>query len=339
MARISVLLGAILFFAGCASIYPQSLPYPEKPRQGRQCFASTFSYTKARIFATIIPDWSLNNNIAKYAVSFPLLNEAGNLEAEYFKQKSPGKKKLIIVLPIIDSTAFVGEHYAHIMTSWNGSTDFNVLLVKETKKIFPLDEMQKSVTDAEFLRQIAISTTNIKNYIINVKRLIDWAQDLEEIDHTRVGIIGGSIAASYASLVMATDNRITVGVFDKGGGNLHQVFADSEEPNVKKTRGIILKRFNWSKEKFEEMLEPILSEVNPTLCARYIDPSNILFIIAKNDEWLGSRSVESFWRALREPWRIDYSTSHRMAFLLSLTVFGGHYVDSKIFNHFKNKMR
>ena len=263
----------------------------------------------------------------------------GVLEAEYFKQKSPGKKKLIIVLPIIDSVVFVGRHYAHVMTSWNGSTDFNVLLIKETKKIFPLDEMQQSATVAEFLRQIDVSATNIRNYIINVQRLIDWAQDLEEIDHAKIGIIGGSIAASYASLVMATDERIKAGVFDKGGGNLHQVFADSEEPTVMETRKVILKRFGWSKEKFEQIIESGLSEVNPSLCARYIDPEKVLFISAKNDRWLGSRSVESFWQALRQPERIDYSTGHRVAFLLSLTTFGGHYVDFKIFNHFNSKLQ
>ena len=211
--KISVLLGAIFLFPGCVAIYPQSLLCPYKPRQDQQCLASTFSYLKERISATIHSDWSPDNNIVKYTVSFPLLNENGNLEAEYFKQKSTGKKKLIIILPTIDSTAFVGEHYAQVMTSWGGNTDFNVLLVKETKKIFLLDEMQKSLNGPEFLSHLTASATNIRNYVINVRRLLDWAEELEDIDHTRVGIIGGSIAASFASLVMATDGIIVAGVF------------------------------------------------------------------------------------------------------------------------------
>lgn len=336
--RIAI-LASLFLFTGCVAVYPQSysLPAPLKPNQ---CGGNIFSYPKTRIFATITPDWSPNKEkISKYIISFPLLNENGTMEAEYYKQEFPGKKKLIIVLPIIDSTAFVGKHYAHVMTSWDGNTDFNVLLVKDTKKIFPFDQMQQSLTDAEFLEYISISAINIKNYIINMRRLIDWAQDLEDIDSTRIGIIGGSIAASFASLVMASDNRIIAGVFDKGGGNLHEIFGKSEESKIKETREIVLKKFGWNREKLENLIEPILSNVNPTLWARNINPSRVLFISAKNDSWMGLSSVESLWQALGQPKRIDYLTSHKFAFLLSLTIFGGHYADLKIFNHFKNKLQ
>ncbi|MDO8560955.1 MAG: hypothetical protein Q7R91_01960 [bacterium] len=327
----------IIFLPSCITVRHESPPAGERPPSRR---IPNFSSRPQIPTATITRGWSPNEEkISRHIITFPSINEHEVVKAEYWAQKTGGKKKLIIVLPIMDSTPFVGAHYAHVMTSWGDNDDFNVLLLKDTKKILYLEEMQRAKTETKFMQAVEASANAINNYVIDVRRLITWAETREEIDSKNIGIVGGSIAASISVIAMASDPRIKAGVFDKGGGEFHNVFAISDEPGLKRTREITMNRFGWNAEMFEKKILSQLASVDPSTWAKMINPARVLFISAEDDRWFGKYSVESLWEALGRPERVEYSTGHKFAFLLSLTIFGGHYADYKIFNHFNNRLK
>lgn len=333
------LIFALLFFAGCISVYPPS-PRPRAISFAPLVNPEIFSYEKSSWHETLTASWSpAERRHEIFALAFPSITSGEIVLAQYLKNKSGGKKKLIIVIPVIASTPFVGKHYAHLMTSWNGNADFNVLLLEDTKKLFYLDEMRRAATESEFLSRMRQTALAIRDYVVDVRRLIDWAEMQPEIDRHNIGIIGGSVGASLAVLVMAADPRIKAGVFDKGGGDWQKIFAESQEPALKKAREAAMKKFGWTKQELQEKISPLLEPLNPTLWAGRIVRERVLFLNAKNDSWLGRDSMESLWHALGLPERIEFKTGHKVAFAFSLTILGGHYADYKIYTHFRKNLK
>lgn len=261
------------------------------------------------------------------------------VRAVYWKNIKPGKKKLIVVLPIIESVRFPGEHYTHVMTSWNGNDEFNVVLIEDSRKVFRLKELHDSKTEEEYISWLNVSAAAIKNYITDVRRLVDWAEKQSEIDSLKIGIIGSSVSSSLAALVMACDERIKAGVLDKGGGSFADLLIYSDEPGIKMVRKKVMERFSWTLREFDERIRSVLQPVEPINYASRIDPGKVLFFSARYDTWIPNFSVENFWKALGEPERIEFYVSHKIAFILSLTPVGVHYADYKIYNHFKKKLK
>ena len=328
----------LLFLSGCAAnVAPRAAPENRAPVTNQEI--PFFSYEHTTPNADVTPSWSYESKTHDvFTVSFDSVTAGERIRAEYWKQKSPGKKKLVIVLPIIDSIRFVGEHYAHVLTAWNGNNEFNVLLVEDTKKISYLPELSRVKTKEQMFGVLATATESIRQYVIDVRRLIDWAETRHEIDSKKIGIIGGSVSAYLASLVMAADSRIIAGVLDKGGGSWQTFFAYSEEWETMQTRNIILKRFGLTQSKFEEIIQTIMRPVDPIRWANRICPERVLLISARDDTWIPKESTRRFWEALGKPERIEYFASHKIAFAFSLTILGGHYADFKIYNHFKKNL-
>ncbi|KKS38999.1 MAG: hypothetical protein A3G49_02835 [Candidatus Sungbacteria bacterium RIFCSPLOWO2_12_FULL_41_11] len=338
MKAIRVLL-LVLALAGCAVLYkpppditPKTVNFKEE--------IPIFSYKKVPLNKTITPAWNYGSKTHDvFNLSFDSAMPGESIKAEYWKNKAPGRKKLIIVLPIADSTRFPGEHYTNVMTSWNGNTEFNVLLLEDTRKISWLEELRNSEDEKEFLGWMRIVSIAIKNYVVDTRRLIDWAETRQELDSLNIGIIGASISSNLAALIMAADSRIKAGVFDKGGGSFADLFSYSKQQELKESRELVMKKFSWTRQKFDEKIRPILQPVEAINWAGRINPQKVLFLNAKYDTWIPKFSIENFWNALGKPERIEHKTEHKTAFLLSLTPFGGHYADFKIFNHFQKNLQ
>jgi len=338
MCRYLILLLAFTL-VGCSVLY-KSPPAPNYQQMNMREEIPLFSYKQGPLNETITPAWNYGSKTHEvFNLSFDSAMPGETIKAEYWKNKTPGRKNLIIVLPIIDSTRFVGEHYTHVMTSWNNNTDFNVILLEDTRKISWLKELNGSQNEEEFLGWMRVASIAIKNYVLDIRRLIDWAETRQELNSLNIGIIGGSISSNLAALIMAVDSRIKAGVFDKGGGSFADLFSYSEERELKESRELTMKKFGWTQKEFDEKIRPILRPVEPINWTERINPQRVLFLSAKYDTWIPRFSIENFWNALGRPERIEHKTEHKTAFILSLTPFGGHYADFKIFNHFKKNLK
>lgn len=340
--KLLCLLPVFLAFlsSGCITISAPPKGGYQKPAVEVPPETRPFSYKKEPHHETVGPAWPHGSEThSVFNLSFHSVTKGERVRAEYWKNKTSGKKKLIIILPIIESTRFAGEHYAHVMTLWNGNTDFNVLLVEDTKKIVYNQEFKDSKNETEFLSWLGVTARAISNYVIDIRRLVDWAETQPEINAENIGIIGGSLSATMAALVMAHEPRIRSGVFDKGGGSFGDILAESQEPGMKEARSTVMEKFGWTQYEFEGKAKPVLKPMDPVIWATNINPANILFISARDDTWIPKQSIENFWESLGKPERLEYNTGHKTAFVFSLTLLGGHYADYRIYNHFKTTLR
>lgn len=152
---------------------------------------------------------SADGGYETYVLTLPSVeaNGQGRLPAsvQYLKVKTPGKKKLVIVVPIYGSVSFASTMMArHLIEGQRQDT--NVLLILDANEIFNGDVERAPIitTEAELLQGVQRCVTRFRNAVLNIRRLIDWAETVDEIDAARIGVVGFSVGASVANVAMGS---------------------------------------------------------------------------------------------------------------------------------------
>ncbi len=276
-----------------------------------------------------------------FFLSFPSTGEngqEGNLAtAHYFKSKTSGKKKLVIILPIYGSSTYPQEIMSMHFTEWDNESDTNVLLLHGKEDLFDWDLLAQVKTQEEFLASIKRSVKTIKTVTADIERLIDWIATRPEIDPQRMGIIGFSIGAIIASNLMGLDNRISLGVFVMGGGNVHEIFSRSNAPFMKRLQKNA-ETLGVKKDALREILKPLLVPFEPLNRLRKINPDKILIFEAGLDDFIPKSSRNAFWEALGKPKRVILPYRHKTAFLFSMTILGFNYLDRAVAEFVRKKL-
>lgn len=340
---VPIILGIPLFLMGCVSIdlghirsHAEPLVRPVTPK--------TTGYEYAKKDATV----SLSRNPLKdseryrhYIFSLPSYGEnsqEGNLvTGEYFESKDPGKKKLVIVLPIYGTGAFPPENTAYNLSVWNPWSDTNVLLLYGEKDLFDWEKIGAARTRTRLEKAIADSVTKLRNTVIDISRLIDWAETRAEIDSKRVGVVGFSISAIMAAISLGVEPRLAAGVVIMGGANFNEIFAFCETGDVATARKKILKNLAWTEKQLADNIKDVTQLVNPARYGGAVNPEKVLMIDSAYDNYIPHSARDDLWNSFGRPERITLKYSHRMAFK-TMTLFGLHFTDFAIFNFFRDKL-
>ena len=141
-----------------------------------------------------------------------------------------------------------------------------------------------------------------------------------DTDPRRVGIVGFSLGATVASLVMGRDPRITTGVFVMVGGHLDEIlaFCKWDEHEV---RDHAKAAFGWSLERLQQTIKGPLAVVDPVLVAANIDPATVLFIDSRYDGCIPQSARDDLWVAMGRPERATLGYDHKNSFL-TMTFLG-----------------
>ncbi len=100
---------------------------------------------------------SADGQYETYALTLPSVGDDGQRQllvtAQYLKAKTPGKKKLVIVVPIYGSITFASKMMARQLVEWQ-KQDTNVLLIQDANEIFDPDIERAPIvnTEAELLQ-------------------------------------------------------------------------------------------------------------------------------------------------------------------------------------------
>jgi dienelactone hydrolase len=164
--------------------------------------------------------------------------------------------------------------------------------------------------------------------VIDVRRLVDWAQTRPEVDPDRIALVGFSMSAIVGSIVLANEPRLAAGVLMVGGADLDEVLAACNG-RIRATRQRLMQRFGWSLEDFKQELRAPLAPINPARFAGRVAPERVLVIEAAADTCMPASSRERFWQALGRPERISYQYDHRTTFL-AMTFLGGYDLQAQI---------
>lgn len=254
----------------------------------------------------------------------------------YLENKQPGKKRLVVILPIYGSTWFP-EYPSMVLaarlTNLDEGAGFNVAVIREKGDLFDWEALARAENAKELYYLLHESAKRIRQAATEAQNVVTWAASEPFVDANRIGIAGFSLGAMVATIAMGTDMRISIGAFAMGGGDPHQIFAYSDADFIKSVRENALNRFGLTRDVFRQLVANALAPVNPNRFAANIPPEKVLIVDAKFDKFMPQSSRDSFWRAFhqppRVPLRITLPHDHKTAFL-SMTPIFRNYTDRNI---------
>jgi dienelactone hydrolase len=247
--------------------------------------------------------------------------------ARYDEGEAAGAKPLVIVLPVWGVSTYPSETIAASLRA-EGEGAINVLQVHGDQMLFDWAALADAASEAELQRLLALMVERFIDMVIDVRRLVDWAETRPEVDTRRIALIGFSMSAIVGSIALANEPRISAGVLVVGGADLHEVLAACNG-RIRRTRERLLERFEWSIDDFKAALEAPLAAINPVRFAGRPDPDRVLVIEAAQDTCIPASARERFWYAMGRPERVSYQYDHRMTFL-AMTFLGGYDLQRQI---------
>lgn len=272
-------------------------------------------------------------------LAFPSVGENGQdgnlVTARYYRGKSPTAKPLIIVLPIWGIHAYPSDAISADLRRRAGGA-INVLQILGEKSLFDWDAIGNARSEAQFFRLLDRMIDRFVSAVIDIRRVVDWAHTQPDVDPDRIALIGFSMGALIASVVMANEPRLAAGVLVMGGADPHEILAACNR-EIGRARERTLKQLDWSLDDFRRRLGKALTTINPARFAGQVDPRRVLIIEAAEDTCMPRTARERLWHAMGRPERVAYLYDHRTAFL-AMTLLGGHHLQEQIERFLDNRL-
>lgn len=245
------------------------------------------------------------------------------LRARFYETTATQPRPLVVVLPIWGSSPYPPAKIVGWLTRPEHAVRANVLWLEGPDRLIDWQAGAQAETPAELEAAVAGWVDAVQGTVVDVRRLIDWAQARPSVAGDRVGIVGFSISAIVSSLVLAEEPSIASAVLLEGGAHLHEILTSCRGPAAGFRRAIV-GRFGWDRSTLAGWLAPRLLAINPVEHEPLLDPSRILVIEAKRDRCIPKVAREDFWQNLGRPERISLDYGHKISFL-AMTPLGFHY--------------
>jgi dienelactone hydrolase len=263
-------------------------------------------------------DWGLYQ-VQKFRLPTSLQTDLRQSEYHlfYYRPKGQGPFPGVVILPITR-----GDYYTQNFAVYLAERGYACLRFESTKNF--TDDSYKTLESAERL---------LRHYVIDVRRGIDWLSAQKEVDAHRLGIMGISLGAIVASVVMGVDARVQAGVFLLGGANLAGIIDTSEENSLIKFRRRVIEHEGLDAQQFKDAATRVLKPVDPMSYAHRLNPHRVLMINGYFDHVIHREYVKAFWEASSRPELVFIPTGHYSAgFLVA-------YARAKTFAHFERILR
>jgi len=336
------ILGLALVAAGCFTSHVRT-PYTDAGDvQGSRSFetAPPFTYEKVDVpFTNHVAGTGVSSQYELRLLEIPSIGDNGQQDnlvtAKYYRSTLPGSHPLVIVLPIWGSYTYPPRKFSSsIQRRSNGAA--HVLHVQGDTHLADWSGLVAATDESEFLELWREAVERQRVTIVDVRRLIDWAEQRPEIDADRVALIGCSLGAVVAGTIATQEPRLAATVTVMGGSHLHSVLAscDGKRATIVQEKA---ESFGWSREEFEAQLEPIMSVVDAAEYPDRVDPRRVLIIEANRDKCVPEEAREDFWLALGRPERISMDYDHAPAFY-SMTPIGLSWMRRRIWEFLEPRL-
>ena len=248
-------------------------------------------------------------------------NQPGSaVTASYYRSVLPGEHPLVIVLPIWGTYTYPPRKFtSSFQRRSNGA--LHVLRVLGDNFLANWSAIIAATDESEFLELWQEAVDRQRVTIVDVRRLIDWAEQRPEIDADRVALIGFSLGAFVAGTIATQEPRLAATVTVMGGSHLHSVIATCDGKRATRVQTTAAENFDWDQEELAAKLAPIINVVDTANYPNRVDPKGILIIEANRDKCIPEESREDFCLALGKPERISMNYDHAPAFY-SMTPLG-----------------
>jgi hypothetical protein len=264
-------------------------------------------------------------------------NQPGNLvTASYYRSIVPGRHPLVIVLPIWGTYTYPSRKMgAYIQRKSQGR--IHVLHVHGENYLLDWDELLAAPDEESFLYVWREAIEHQRVTVIDIRRLVDWAEQRDDIDTDRVGLVGFSFSAVIGGVVATQEPRLAATVLAMGGARQHLFLANSGGKRLTAIREKVEREFGWTVSELEQMYEPIMREADAASYPGRVDPRKVLLIEAGRDEVIVEESRKALWETLGRPERLRMHYNHRQAFY-SITPLGLNWMRPRIWEFLKSRL-
>ncbi len=234
--------------------------------------------------------------------------ENSTVKADYYLPKVKGKVPLaILVHGMGDYSVVPCRMLAHTLLK-QGIACIVLYLTIHSKRI-PVSYKKRMpyLTSEEWFQSYRLS-------VIDVRQIIDWAENIQELDKKRIATIGLSLGGFISAISMGIDNRIGAGVFIVMSGNFPKMNHLSRSTYYRKRYEQTESEYIEIQNNYFKYLEEIsvkgFESVVPSLQSFLTDPYTytsylknrpILMLNALWDKYIPKETVIEFWQACDQP--------------------------------------
>jgi len=336
------ILGLTLAATGCFTSHVRT-PYTDAGDvQRHRSFeaAPAFTYDKTGVpFTNHVAGTGATSMYELRLLEIPSVGDNGQhdnlVTAKYYRSTLPGSHPLVIVLPIWGSFTYPPRKFSSsFQRRSNGA--IHVLHVQGDTHLANWPGIIDAADESEFLELWREAVDRQRVTIVDVRRLIDWAEQRPEIDADRVALIGCSLGAFVAGTLATQEPRLAATVAVMGGSHLNSVAAYCDGKRATRVQATA-EGFGWNREELAAQLEPITSIVDAANYPGRVDPNRVLIIEANRDKCIPEKSREDLWLALGKPERISMDYDHAPAFY-SMTPLGLSWMRRRIWEFLEARL-
>lgn len=166
-------------------------------------------------------------------------------------------------------------------------------------------------------RDLASLASLIREYVVDIRRGLDWWAESGRVDPKRIGLFGVSMGAIIGSMVTALEgSRLEASVLVLGGGPLADILMTADDEEIDAFRRSWLERSGGDADRLRRELHAALDPVDPLPLAPLIRSTPTLMIQGRFDHVVRYALATALWEAAGEPERIVIPTGHYSAVLL-----------------------
>lgn len=337
-------LAAALLVAGCwrhvrTPFDPASRPVPASLRGAEPARRLDFDPGAVRVTSETVRA----RETARYRVErlrLPSLGDDGQpgnmLRVRLYRSKLPGRRPLVVVLPIWGSYAYPSRvTVERILHSSRGR--MSVAWVEGERDTFDWPALLAARDEESFLERFAAVAAREQANTVDVRRLLSWATAQPGVDPTRLALVGFSRSAMMAAVVAAHEPRLAAVVLVMAGAHPGEAIANCPGGGTGDARAMVERRFGWSRQTYAAKLQPLYRVIDPASYPGRIDPARVLMFDAGADDCVPRDARDDLWNALGRPERITFPWTHKRSFL-SMTPLGLDWTRRRIYRFLEQKL-
>jgi dienelactone hydrolase len=275
-----------------------------------------------------------------HRISYPSISENGQIgnlvTADYHRSRVPGPHPVVIILPIWGRHVYPSNAVTRTLRKRSDGT-MHVLNVLGEDFLIDWPKLGALTDENEFVETWTQGAEHEIATLIDMRRLIDWAEGRPEIDADRIGLIGFSHGAMLAPALAAQEPRISATVLVMGGADPHEVIARCIGARTEGVQEHARQTFGWSRDEMAAILDPIYDPINAANSPGRIDPSRVLIFDAGRDECVPESARNSLWEAMGRPERYTIDANHRHAFY-TMTPLRFNWMRKRIWSFFETRL-
>lgn len=259
------------------------------------------------------------------------------LQVDHYRGSAAGPRPLVIVVPIWGNGAYRYPS-AKFTQLLRAKTDgrYDILQVLGEPQLIRWQHLAAADTPDEFRRRAAAMAERVRLASIAIRRMLDWAAARDDLDADRAAVVGFSMGAVVATIVLGNDDRFAAGAVVMGGARFDRIFAHCGG-RAGRVRATVSDRFGWTGEQYRAVFAEAFASGQPRNFRGRYDPHRLLMMDARFDDCVPQSARDALWEALGRPQRITFLARHRGAFL-AFTPLALNYGGRSVFRFLRERL-